>query len=158
MTRCIVIRNPVSRRSLSEERLQAALDHARAAGWHIEGVATAYEGHGTEIARYAAAAGAGVIIVNGGDGTINEVVNGIAHSDVALAVIPGGTNVWAGVGCTTSVAGGAGHRERRGGRPGRAGGRSSCPWPASARRRDRAARRRRWKRWFGRLAYLAAGS
>jgi YegS/Rv2252/BmrU family lipid kinase len=96
MTRCIVIRNPVSRRSLSEERLQAALDHARVAGWHVEGVATAYKGHGTEIARYAAASGTDVIIVNGGDGTINEVVNGIARSNVALAVIPGGTaNVWA---------------------------------------------------------------
>ncbi|MBI5284821.1 MAG: diacylglycerol kinase family lipid kinase [Chloroflexi bacterium] len=96
MPRCVVIRNPASRRALSEERLQAALDHARAAGWHVERVETDYQHHGMEIARAAAAAGVDVVVVNGGDGTINEVIQGIAHTDTALAVLPGGTaNVWA---------------------------------------------------------------
>jgi diacylglycerol kinase (ATP) len=97
MTKCIVVRNPASRRSLSAERLDAALEQARTAGWHIEIAETAHERHATEIARDAAASGIDVVIVNGGDGTINEVINGIAHSKVALAVIRGGTaNVWAG--------------------------------------------------------------
>ncbi len=42
------------------------------------------------------ALGADLILVAGGDGTINETVNGMVHSDVPLAVLPGGTaNVYA---------------------------------------------------------------
>lgn len=36
-------------------------------------------------------AGADLIVVLGGDGTINEVVNGMVHSDATLAILPGGT-------------------------------------------------------------------
>ena len=54
-------------------------------------------GHATEIARDAAARGVDVIVVNGGDGTINEAINGIAGTATALATLRGGTaNVWAG--------------------------------------------------------------
>ncbi len=97
MTTCVVIRNPVSRRSLDERRLHAALDIAREAGWDVTVVTTERQHHATEMAREAAARGVDVIVVNGGDGTINETINGIAGADAALAVIRGGTaNVWAG--------------------------------------------------------------
>ena len=97
MTTCLVIRNPASRRSLDERRLNAALDIARAAGWDVTIATTAQENHATELARDAAARGVDVIIVNGGDGTINEAINGIAGTATALAVLRGGTaNVWAG--------------------------------------------------------------
>ena len=97
MTKCVVIRNPASRRRLSAARLGAALEEARAAGWQVDVVETTRDGDGTELARRARDAGADVIIVDGGDGTINEVINGIAGSNVALAVLAGGTaNVWAG--------------------------------------------------------------
>ena len=37
-----------------------------------------------------------VVLVSGGDGTVNQAINGIAGTDTALAVLPGGTaNVWA---------------------------------------------------------------
>ncbi len=36
-------------------------------------------------------AGADLILVFGGDGTINEVMNGMVHSQVPLGVLPGGT-------------------------------------------------------------------
>jgi YegS/Rv2252/BmrU family lipid kinase len=40
--------------------------------------------------------GADLILVLGGDGTMNEVVNGMAHSSATLGVLPGGTaNVFA---------------------------------------------------------------
>ena len=85
MTRCIVVRNPASRRRLSAARLGEALEEARAAGWQVDVVETARDGEGTMLARRARDDGADVIIVDGGDGTINEVVNGIAGSSVALA-------------------------------------------------------------------------
>src|SRR6185312_9480353 len=47
-------------------------------------------GHLTELAREAAA-DASLLVAVGGDGTVNEVVNGIAGLEVELAVIPRGT-------------------------------------------------------------------
>ncbi len=97
MVTCVVIRNPTSGRSLDERKLDVALNIARDAGWDVSVAATERSGHATEIAREAAASGVDVIIVNGGDGTINEVINGIAGTAAALATLRGGTaNVWAG--------------------------------------------------------------
>lgn len=52
-------------------------------------------GHATEIAARAAAENRGLVIVCGGDGTLNEIVNGLAaHQNghrVPLALLPGGT-------------------------------------------------------------------
>lgn len=49
-----------------------------------------------EVARQAAGAGAELLIAFGGDGLVNEVVNGMAGSEATLAIIPGGTmNVFA---------------------------------------------------------------
>ena len=45
----------------------------------------------TIIARQAVEARRGMVIACGGDGTINEVVNGLAKSDVPMAVLPAGT-------------------------------------------------------------------
>jgi diacylglycerol kinase family enzyme len=53
--------------------------------------ATPAPGSGLTLARDAIAAGADLILVCGGDGTINEVVCGMARSAVPLAVLPGGT-------------------------------------------------------------------
>jgi len=44
-----------------------------------------------EVAREAVAQGADLVLVLGGDGTINEVVQGLACSGVPLGVLPGGT-------------------------------------------------------------------
>jgi YegS/Rv2252/BmrU family lipid kinase len=68
----------------------------RAAGWDVTTSITERAGHATDVAREAAAQLIDVVVANGGDGTINEVVNGLAGTDTALAVLPGGTaNVWA---------------------------------------------------------------
>jgi YegS/Rv2252/BmrU family lipid kinase len=48
-------------------------------------------GQAGEIARQAIAEGADLILVLGGDGTVNEVVQGVAFSGVPLGVLPGGT-------------------------------------------------------------------
>jgi diacylglycerol kinase (ATP) len=50
----------------------------------------------TELAHHAVNRGAKVVIAAGGDGTVNEVANGLVNTDVALGVLPvGTTNSWA---------------------------------------------------------------
>jgi diacylglycerol kinase family enzyme len=59
-------------------------------------VETNRRGHATRFAHDAARRGIDVVIGFGGDGTLNEVANGIAGTDTALGVLPGGsTNVFA---------------------------------------------------------------
>ncbi len=52
---------------------------------------TSRPGEATGIARAAAASGADLVIAAGGDGTVNEVLNGIVGSGVPLAALPAGT-------------------------------------------------------------------
>ena len=57
---------------------------------------TTERGHATEIAKNAAKEGAEAVCVLGGDGTLNEVANGLHGTDTILAPLPGGsTNVLA---------------------------------------------------------------
>ena len=57
---------------------------------------TTERGHATEIAKDAAKEGAEAVCVLGGDGTLNEVANGLRGTDAILAPLPGGsTNVLA---------------------------------------------------------------
>jgi diacylglycerol kinase (ATP) len=52
---------------------------------------TSGPGDATRIAREAVASGADLILVLGGDGTINEALNGMVHSNAALGILPAGT-------------------------------------------------------------------
>jgi len=52
---------------------------------------TAGPGDATALAHRCIEEGAGLIIAAGGDGTINEVLNGMVGSSVPLAILPGGT-------------------------------------------------------------------
>ena len=62
----------------------------------VEVVETNRRGHATRFAHDAARRGVDVVIGYGGDGTLNEVATGIAGTDSALGVLPGGsTNVFA---------------------------------------------------------------
>ncbi len=57
----------------------------------MEILRTEAPGHGSALARGAALAGAGLVVAAGGDGTFNEVMNGLAGGDVPMAIIPAGT-------------------------------------------------------------------
>ena len=62
----------------------------------VEIVETNRRGHATRFAQDAARRGLDVVIGFGGDGTLNEVATGVAGTDTALGVLPGGsTNVFA---------------------------------------------------------------
>lgn len=62
-----------------------------ARGITVDSIATTGPGHAGEIARQAVDRGADLILVAGGDGTINEAVNGMANSHVPLGILPAGT-------------------------------------------------------------------
>jgi len=76
---------------LRRHRLEDARAILARAGIETSLQLTDEPGHGTELARQCAVDGCRLVIVSGGDGTINEVVNGLAGSDTALAVLPSGT-------------------------------------------------------------------
>jgi len=52
---------------------------------------TYFPGHATDLARKAVQEANHTIVALGGDGTINEVLNGMVHSDSVLGIIPSGT-------------------------------------------------------------------
>jgi diacylglycerol kinase family enzyme len=76
------------------------LAHALASQAKLEAVETDYRGHALAVARSAVREGIDLVVVHGGDGTVNEVVNGLLTNGPgetpALGVVPGGSaNVFA---------------------------------------------------------------
>jgi diacylglycerol kinase family enzyme len=72
------------------------ISRALASDSRLEKVETKRQGHATHVARGAAHEGVDLVVVLGGDGTVNEVVNGLAGSRVTMAALPGGgANVFA---------------------------------------------------------------
>lgn len=66
--------------------------HPRLAGLGEWDVAhTTVPGQATELARAAVARGYDRVVAVGGDGTVSEVANGLAHTGAALGVVPAGT-------------------------------------------------------------------
>ncbi len=70
------------------KRLAHQLERNR---WSLSLAQTAQPGDATRIARQAAEQGMDVVLVAGGDGTINEAVNGLVGSEVILGIVPVGT-------------------------------------------------------------------
>ena len=62
----------------------------RKVGIEVEVSPTAGPGAASELAKEAAKKGVDIVLVCGGDGTINEVINGLAGSRVSLGLLPGG--------------------------------------------------------------------
>ena len=94
MKRARVIYNPTSGKELMKKNLPDILDVLEQAGFEASAYATTAEPESAKKeARRAAEAGFDLVVAAGGDGTINEVVNGIAplENRPKMAIIPGGT-------------------------------------------------------------------
>lgn len=77
-------------------RTRVVIQKALSADHDVELAETVRRGHATRLAKGAAAEGADVVCVLGGDGTLNEAANGVVGTNTALAPLPGGsTNVFA---------------------------------------------------------------
>lgn len=59
--------------------------------WATDIVFTEYKGHATELARHYAEMGFFAVVAVGGDGTVNEVANGLRDTNTALGIIPIGS-------------------------------------------------------------------
>lgn len=91
----IIIYNPAARRA-SRKKLEAARSFMEARGYAVTVVTTGKSGEAETLARQAVLQKPQLIIAAGGDGTINEVMNGLAFSGVPLGILPlGTTNVLA---------------------------------------------------------------
>jgi diacylglycerol kinase family enzyme len=98
--RAVLIVNPNATSTTAAGR--DLLAHALESRVDLTVVHTDHRGHAVEIGRDSAAEGVDVLIVHGGDGTVNEVVNGIlSHAGPGVAapavgIVPGGSaNVFA---------------------------------------------------------------
>ncbi|MGH8894668.1 MAG: diacylglycerol/lipid kinase family protein [Actinomycetes bacterium] len=97
--RALLVVNPVATTTSARSRevLASALD----GDIKVDLTHTSHRGHATALASQARTDGIDLVVVLGGDGTVNEVVNGLLAegphpSAPALAVVPGGgTNVFA---------------------------------------------------------------
>lgn len=86
-----IIVNPRAGRGRSLRVLDTAQQALAQTSWRWDVVVTKAPGHATELAGEAAREGVPLVVAIGGDGTVNEVVQGIVGTDTSLAIIPGGT-------------------------------------------------------------------
>jgi diacylglycerol kinase family enzyme len=99
--RALLVVNPAA--TTTSARVRDVISTALASDLKLEVATTEYRGHARDLARRAAEGGEVQLVVSlGGDGTVNEIVNGLLHHGPdpdalpRLAVVPGGsTNVFA---------------------------------------------------------------
>jgi diacylglycerol kinase family enzyme len=90
--RMLIIVNPYA--TTVSDRLKNLVVYALQGRFEVETIETEAQNHATEIGREVRDHGYDVVVAFGGDGTLNEVANGLAGTDVPVSVLPGGsTNV-----------------------------------------------------------------
>jgi diacylglycerol kinase family enzyme len=88
----LLIVNPYA--TTVSNRLKNLVVYALQGRFEVETVDTEGQNHATEIGREVRDHGYDVVVAFGGDGTLNEVANGLAGTEVPVSVLPGGsTNV-----------------------------------------------------------------
>ncbi|MBC9931376.1 diacylglycerol/lipid kinase family protein [Chitinophaga qingshengii] len=75
-----------------EKRLEGAIGRYFPAGqFEVSITHLAYLGHGADLAREAVKNGVDTVVAVGGDGSINEIAQGLVGSDTAMAILPLGS-------------------------------------------------------------------
>lgn len=96
--RALVVVNPAA--TSTTAKMRDVLVGALASELKVDVVETSHRGHGRDLGAQAAADGIDVVVAVGGDGTVNELANGLLAKGPGphlptLAVVPGGsTNVF----------------------------------------------------------------
>lgn len=93
MKKARIIYNPTAGREGFRKDMAIVLEQLETAGYEASAHATIGEGDATKATRKAAQDGFDVVIAVGGDGTLNEVINGLCEQDYRpkLGIIPAGT-------------------------------------------------------------------
>src|SRR3954471_7935618 len=80
--RMLIIVNPYA--TTVSDRLKSLVVYALQGRYEVEAVTTEAQNHATEIGREAVNGGYDVVVAFGGDGTLNEVANGLAGTDIPV--------------------------------------------------------------------------
>jgi YegS/Rv2252/BmrU family lipid kinase len=92
----VIIANPTSGAFPHNNHYAETIAYLQEHGWQVDLWLTDGPGAAEQLARRAVERKVAAVIAAGGDGTINEVIQGLAGSETALGVLPTGTvNVWA---------------------------------------------------------------
>src|ERR1700690_2589167 len=93
MRKATILFNPNSGRKgkRRDRELDIAIGIIQSAGVHTDLTVCRSSQEATIHARYAVAAGSDTVFACGGDGTIHDVIQGLAGTPVALAILPFGT-------------------------------------------------------------------
>lgn len=90
--RIAVIYNPTSGRPRERQTaVETMAKYLSDAGKHVEILPTDHPNHATTLAREAVERGCDLVVANGGDGTMNEVLQALVGTPAALGFWPGGT-------------------------------------------------------------------
>ena len=89
--RILLVVNPVSGRGRALRAAERFLAAARAGGATVEEFRTAARGDATRRAAEARGGGIDVVVACGGDGTVNEVMNGLEGTGIPVGILPTGT-------------------------------------------------------------------
>jgi diacylglycerol kinase family enzyme len=90
--RMLIIVNPYA--TTVSDRLKNLVVYALQGRFEVEAVLTEAQNHATEIGHEARNGSYDIVVAFGGDGTLNEIANGLAGTDVPVTILPGGsTNV-----------------------------------------------------------------
>jgi YegS/Rv2252/BmrU family lipid kinase len=91
----ILIANPAAQKA-SDKKVAAASYYLQSKGYQVEVFFTHKTGDAQELARASLLRQPFLVIAGGGDGTFNEVANGLAGTEIPMAILPlGTTNVLA---------------------------------------------------------------